>query len=294
MLASIGEILFDVFPGYKVLGGAPFNFIYHINKLLNKGIFISRIGEDQPGNEIISFLSANNISPAFVQSDSIHPTGTAHVKILQNGNPEFTIDENCAYDFIQFSPGLKDYLEKNVQMLYFGTLAQRNQVSGRTIKSLWNSNVSFFYDANIRQHYFNQHIIEGSLRRANVVKVNNTELSLISELIFNSVSINRIEDPARKLMDKFEIDLMCITLGEGGAWLFNAEDSSFFKVEVDKIEDTVGAGDAYSAILAIGFLQGWDLERINRLASDFAAGICKVKGALPENSFYEKFKQILI
>src|SRR3972149_4120138 len=128
-IVSIGEILFDCFQDKKVIGGAPFNFFYHIYKLTNSAEFISRIGDDENGKSLVNFFSKNNISNNYLQFDEKHPTGIVDVKVDKNGNPTFDIILNCAYDFIELTPRITELIESGTSILYFGTLAQRNTVS---------------------------------------------------------------------------------------------------------------------------------------------------------------------
>ncbi len=283
---SIGEFLFDVFPGIKKLGGAPFNFIYHVNKFTGKGNFISRIGDDDFGNNILEYLNSKNISVEFIQKDKIHQTGIAKVEIDKNHTPHFTIVENCAYDFIEF---IEDQFEsiKSMDLLYFGTLAQRNKISRDTIRKLISSfKGRIFCDLNLRQNFFSKDILNYSLSVADIVKVNEGELKIINELFFNLHF--DIQFISKRVMDHFNIKFLCVTLGEKGSYIFDENNFSFVKAKDDKIIDSVGAGDAFSAILCLGILHNFNLEKINELASQFAFEICQIQGALPEDEKFYK------
>ncbi len=135
-IVSIGEILFDCFPDKEVIGGAPFNFFYHIKKLTDNAEFISRVGNDEKGELLINFLNENNINSNYVQMDDEHPTGIVNVKIDEKGIPDFDIVPNCAYDFIEINNEINKLIQSDTSLLYFGTLAQRNEVSRQTIQSL--------------------------------------------------------------------------------------------------------------------------------------------------------------
>jgi fructokinase len=153
LITSIGEILFDVYNNYRKLGGAPFNFIYHIIKLTGEGNFISRIGEDTNGEDILNFLRKKSISPEYIQNDKEHPTGRATANLDENKIPHWVIEENCAYDFIEMKSSTEELIRKT-DCLYFGTLAQRNSVSRNTIQSLFRRRIKYFCDLNIRQNFF--------------------------------------------------------------------------------------------------------------------------------------------
>jgi fructokinase len=285
---SIGEILFDVYPDYKKLGGAPFNFIYHIKNLTGKGVFVSRIGEDALGEEIKEFLTKNDFDLNYLQVDGSHSTGRATVKLSEEKVPEFTIDENKAYDFIEWNKQIEDYVKNQANLVYYGTLAQRNQVSRTTIQKLMEQKPAKFCDLNIRQDYYDKEIITESVRNSDVLKLNYDELKLVSDYLlereFNT------EKSARELQDKYNIDLLCVTMGEEGSVLFQNGELHSYSEKVDDIVDTVGAGDGFAAVLCIGYLKNWDLADINKRAAKFAAEICKLEGALPkDNEFYNKF-----
>lgn len=286
-IAAIGEILFDVYPNYKKLGGAPFNFLYHIWKLTGNGKFISSVGKDDEGNEILHELQKRNFDVSEIQIDDTYPTGLVEVNLDENKVPEFNILENRAYDFISINSNFTQIVESS-DLFYFGTLAQRNDVTRGTIESLANINTKNFCDLNIRQNFYNKEIINNSLVNSNVLKLNFEELELVNKLLLGDEF--QFEKTAFTVTEKFEIDLLCITLGEKGAYLFKGDEKSHYKESVDKIVDTVGAGDAYASILAIGYLLGWKLSRINELASKFSAEICTIEGAIPgDDNFYNKY-----
>jgi fructokinase len=294
-IISIGEILFDFFAGDKKLGGAPFNFIYHIINLTGYGIFISRIGEDKPGEDILKFLNSHKISPHYIQTDTEHPTGEAVAKLNNSKIPEWIIVPDSAYDFIELTEELTELISKNAVCIYFGTLAQRNNESRKSIQSLFKQGLKYFCDLNIRQNYYTKEIIEESLRAANVVKLNLNELNLIENLFYNHFAItSNLDDTAKLVIKTFNIELLCVTMGEQGAALFNHNESHHYRVMVknEEIIDTIGAGDAYAAILCIGYLKNWNIKKINTLACEFASEIIRINGALPsDNSVYLKYRK---
>ena len=287
-ITAIGEILFDVYPGYKKLGGAPFNFLYHVWKLTGNGTFISKIGDDEEGEEIIKLLGNQEFDTSKIQIDYEYPTGIVNVELNENKIPTFEIVENRAWDFIEFNEEIKNGVV-NSDLLYFGSLAQRNNRSRKTIQECVELNTKKFCDLNIRQNFYTEEIIRFSLNKSSVVKLNSDELELVYKLDFNKDS--EIEETAKLILDKYNIDLLCVTLGEEGALLFNNKEVSHHKEKVKTIIDTVGAGDAYAAMLAIGFLNDWHLEQTNKIASEFSAAICEVKGAIPfDDKLYNKFR----
>ncbi len=292
-IASIGEILFDVYPEGKKLGGAPFNFIYHVFKLTGREVFISRIGNDEEGKEIIEFLDKHDIDKSFIQIDRKHSTGEAKPLLDKNGVPSWIIEESSAYDFIELNDKIFSVVENQTDCLYFGTLAQRNEKSRNTIKSLLGKKIKYFCDLNLRQNYYTSEILQHALLVSDVVKMNVEELKLINKVLIKQPF--EIEKTAGEVKNKFNIDVLCITMGEEGSILLSKSFTDYYRIKVDNIIDTVGAGDAYAAILCIGYLAGIPLEKINKLASEFAAEIIKINGAIPDDAtIYNKYKGKLI
>ena len=289
-ITSFGEVLFDIYPDGRKLGGAPFNFIYHIKKITGNGNFISRIGNDLLGDEIFGFMRSNYMLTRFIQIDNDHPTGAAYANLDEHKVPHWKIAANCAYDFIEEDERLNNLIETGTDCLYFGTLVQRNEKSGKTLRSLFNKKKKLFCDLNIRQNFYSKEIIEESLKASNVLKLNDEEFTLLNNLFLNQegdeISL------AKMISEIFEIDLVCITMGENGAIIYSGGKSNYQKSEVPNVIDTVGAGDAYAAILCLGYLEGWEISRINKLALEFAAGIVGIQGALPQDdSFYQKYRE---
>jgi fructokinase len=288
-IAAFGEILFDIYANSKSLGGAPLNFIYHINKLTGSGRIISRVGKDSLGREAIDFLNSQGVLTNNIQIDDEHQTGAAIISLNEKGEPTFNIEENRAYDFINIDDDTKSLISQNTECLYFGTLAQRNEVSRNTLQSFFNKNIKYFFDVNIRQKFFTKEILSSSLNVANVVKLNFDELKLLNELFVQEIF--DIETASKNLIDKFNIELLAITKGADGSVMFRDGKVDEQKPEPWKVVDTVGAGDAFAAITCIGYLKEWSLDKINKLANEFAGQICLINGALPkDDSVYDRFK----
>ena len=182
-IAAIGEILFDVYPDTKKMGGAPLNFVYHVHKFTGTGDIISRIGNDEHGAEILRFIDRSNIPSRYIQLDLHHHTGIATVELNEKNEPTFKLESNRAYDFIEVNNDLHKMIEEKTDCLYFGTLAQRSEVTRNTIHALLDKNIKYFCDLNIRQNFFNDDIIRKSLSAADVLKVNIDELKLLNDLI---------------------------------------------------------------------------------------------------------------
>jgi len=296
-IAAIGEILFDLYPESKLIGGAPLNFIFHVYKITGDGKIISRIGDDELGKRVMEFLDEKGIPKKYIQKDYYYPTGVASVIIDVNKQPSFVINTEKAYDFIEVTPELEQLVMKETDCLYFGTLAQRSEVTRETVKSLFNKRVKYFCDLNIRDNFVNKEVIERSLKTTDVLKVNLDELKLLDDLFLNELfEINKVSG---EIMEKFSIEILAVTLGKDGSAIFRKSKSAdetegfdYYKPKPFDVVDTVGAGDAFASVLCIGYLQRWSLKKINRLANNFAAEICRTKGALPENDdIYDFIKE---
>lgn len=292
-ITSIGEILFDIYGDIKTIGGAPFNFIYHINRFMDNTIFISAIGKDNEGKKIFNFLLDENISTEFIKINQTKPTGRVIVELNEDKIPEYNIKTDVAYDFIELSENEKNKILKTSQMIYFGSLCQRNEVSRKTIQSLFNTEALLFCDINLRQNYYSKKIIEDSLNSCNILKLNETELDLITNLCFKE-SQSYLKN-VTNILTKYNIDYISVTKGNNGADIFSKNGSVSYKSEIINVVDTVGAGDAYSAILALGILNNIEIDKTNSLATSFAAEVCKQKGALINNSkIYDKYYKELL
>jgi fructokinase len=291
-ITSIGEILFDIYPNHKRLGGAPLNFIYHVKKLTDSGNIISRVGKDVLGNKAINDLKHSGLSFEFIQHDNLHSTGMAIVHLDDSGSPTFKIDTDSAYDFIELNDDAFHLINADTDCLYFGTLAQRSEISRKTIQSLFNRGLKYFADLNLRQNFYNEEILTTSLEAADFIKVNYEEMHILNDLLLQSEY--HTEKVAYELMEKFDINMIAVTRGKDGSSIFeNGKRYDHSNVDV-KVVDTTGAGDAFAAVLCVGYLHGLEIPYINKLANDFASEICQFEGALPKyDRIYESFRELM-
>jgi len=277
-IVGLGEILWDVLPSGKVLGGAPANFAYHINQSGHEGYVISSIGKDDLGSEILNQLSNNKLPHIIQQSD--YPTGTVQVTLDRKGIPSYKITDNVAWDFIEFSP-LVEELAKRTSAVCFGTLAQRSDVTRNTFFQFFRSmpsNSLKIYDVNLRLNYYSKEIIEESLIVADILKINEDELNILCDL-FNVIGDET--DRCKKLIFLFSIDIVILTKGSEGSNIFSELNHSFLTTPKVKVEDTVGAGDAFTAAFVASYLNGESVETAHRHAVNVAAYVCTKKGAMP-------------
>jgi fructokinase len=285
-ILGIGEILWDFLPTGKQLGGAPANFAYISQQLGNKGFVVSKIGNDVFGNEILSQLANKNLTTKYLKIDQTKATGIVKI-ILKNGEPSYEIVENVAWDFLELNENWKN-LAKSADAVCFGSLAQRNAVSLKTIRdflSLTNYNCLRIFDVNLRQKYFNEEILRQSFILANVCKLNHEELPIVAELF--EIKDDSIIGTAKNLQQKFDLKLLCVTRGSNGSMLISEnETSEFGGIKID-VADTIGAGDAFTAAMTHGLLRGWELAKVNVFANQVGAFVASKTGAMPDFSEFK-------
>ncbi len=277
-IIGFGEILWDLLPDGKQLGGAPANFAYVSSQLGNHGIVLSRVGDDELGRAILDELRSKNLSTDNIQIDEKHQTGIVNVS-LDGGQPSYEIVENVAWDFLKLSDEWRKIAETS-DAVCFGSLAQRNPVSQKTICEFINLTKKLrIFDVNLRQQFFSPKVLRKSLNLANVVKLNHEELPIIAEM-FEIKTINPIKT-AQRLLAQFGLKLICVTRGANGSFLVTKKEISENAGLKIQVKDTIGAGDAFTAALAHGILRRWQLNEINEFANKVGAFVASNTGAMP-------------
>ncbi|MFZ0774368.1 MAG: carbohydrate kinase [Candidatus Sulfotelmatobacter sp.] len=290
-VVGLGELLWDLFPAGKQLGGAPANFAYITSLLGDEGIPASRLGADALGAEAIRRLQELGLSTEFIQSDGDHPTGTVKVQVDSTGQPCFEISESVAWDFFDSTPQWQT-LAQQADAVCFGSLAQRSEGSRVTIRRFLlgtRPNAVRVFDVNLRQNFYNAQVIAESMKFATVVKLNHEELPRIMRLLElqdhskqDSPEEDRSEDDsARCLLSSYDLKLVCVTRGMNGSLLVSADAHSEHPGLRVKVADTVGAGDAFTAALVHGYLRATPLAQINETANRVGAWVASQPGATP-------------
>jgi len=280
LIAGIGEILWDLLPSGKVLGGAPSNFTFHCNSLGNKTAIISAIGKDELGVDIIYNLIENGLNTEFIQKTNEYPTSTVGVSVYEKGIPDYNIFENVAWDYLEYNDSL-DELAKQCDAVCFGSLAQRSAVSKNTIqKFLKNTRPDGLkiFDMNLRQDFYDEETIDKSLVFCNVLKLNEEELNVLSQIYGYGSRVYEYEI-LKKIKQKFDLRFVALTKGADGSLMMSDRESVFLTPENVKVVDTVGAGDAFTAGMAHGILHGFTLAKTNTFANKLASIICSTNGA---------------
>lgn len=295
MILVIGEILYDLFPDYKRLGGAPFNFAFHLKNLGFPVRFISRVGKDADGKDILGKLEQFGFNLDDIQIDPSHPTGSVHVRLDEHGVPNFKITPDVAYDYIEFVKEVHDPLIDKSELIYFGSLVQRSELGFSNIQTILSRkpiSAHSFYDINLRPSCYSDAVVMTSLSQTNVLKINNEECDEVRSILQYEKDADTL---MQYLMDSYPLEIVSLTKGDQGSEIYTP--NGCYEVETIKIEnvvDSVGAGDAYAAMLAAGILRQWQPDTILHRASLFASQICTIEGAIPgSSSFYEPFKDII-
>jgi fructokinase len=285
---GIGEILWDMLPQGKVLGGAPANFAYHSSELGAKGYVISAIGKDEAGKEIVDQLSPYDIELRFHRVD--YPTGIVNVTLNAKKVPEYEIIKNVAWDYITLDHS-DLLLAEEIDAVCFGSLAQRNEVSRLSITNIVSkvpdSSLKIF-DINLRQNFYDRKLIENSIRMSNILKINDEELITVSQLF--GLSGNQ-EELCQVLMETFDLNVLALTCGVKGSYLFRGDEFSYMETPIVDVKDTVGAGDSFTAGMTMGLLKNKSLEECHATAVNISAYVCMHNGAMPP--YTEYFKRLL-
>ena len=280
-VVGFGELLWDCFPSERRPGGAPANVAFHAAQLGHPALVVSRVGPDADGEELRDHLRRHGLPVEHVQLDGGHPTGTVSVDSSDPDHPRYTIHEDVAWDHIELSASL-ERLAPQTAAVCFGTLAQRGHgtreslhgflaLAGQALK---------VYDVNLRQRYWRRDWIERSLAAADVVKLNLDEVTTLAELLELGAP-----EPARfaaRLLERYALELVCVTRGAAGCALFAREASVDLPGHPIEAVDAVGAGDAFTAGLISARLRGWDLGPAARLANEVGALVAGRAGAMPD------------
>ena len=283
-----GEILYDQFPDGAVLGGAPFNVAWHLQGFGLGPKIVSRVGNDALGQQILREMQNWGMDASAIQLDEQHATGTVKVT-LDEGQPEYDITHDVAYDHINIDDLLPALKGKPPSLVYHGSLAARH-VNSRSALMAMKQNLQspVFVDINLRAPWWKRDVLDELLSKASWLKINEHELMLLSDT--RTGNENVLLDQAQSVRQKYNLSAVIVTLGERGAYIM--DDNECYRSEpvpVDNLVDAVGAGDGFSAVTIAGLLQGWAFPLILQRATAFAAAICQQRGAInTDPGFYSR------
>jgi len=280
VIVGVGEVLWDVIGEERKLGGAPVNFVYHIHQFGHEGIPVSRVGDDALGREILDQLRRLGLETEFIQIDPVKPTSTVPVTLDAAGSPTFEIVGDVAWDYLDGGDPAWRRLA-DADLICFGTLAQRSEPSRRAIQTLLEaSRGKKLYDVNLRPPYGAIRLVRRNLTNCDILKLNDEELA---ELRSAGLAPGP-PDPAdycRALLDRFDLQLICVTRGANGSLLVDREEIADHPGIPVTVSDAVGAGDAFTAAVADGHLRGRPLEIISERANRLGAFVASQIGATP-------------
>ncbi len=280
-IVGIGEALWDVLPEGRKIGGAPANFAYHVSQFGFDTKVVSAVGDDKLGAELLSRFDDNGLQYEIQKVP--YPTGTVQVELDPNGVPMYDIKEGVAWDNIPFTPELEE-LAQNTRVVCFGSLAQRSVVSRNTIHRFLETMPSGeghykIFDINLRQGFYTRETITDSIERCNILKINDEELVAISRM-FGYPGID-LQDKCWILLSKFNLEMLILTCGVNGSYLFTPGNVSFVATPKVDVADTVGAGDSFTATFIASILRGESVRDAHMKAVRVSAYICTQHGAMP-------------
>ncbi|MGN1273559.1 MAG: carbohydrate kinase [Thermoguttaceae bacterium] len=280
---GLGELLWDVFEDSRKPGGAPANVAFQLNQLGLAGIIASRVGADPLGEEITRFLSGMGLSTDFIQTDTGHPTGTVTVQLDATGTPSYTIHENVAWDFLELTPELEALLP-TLSAVCFGTLAQRGKTTRETIQKILDrvpDDCLKVYDVNLRQDFFSRELLETSLQKSNVAKMNDGEMEVLKPVFGLPQDLAPV-DFALNLCEKYGLAEVCITRAEKGCFLVRKDgQTADVPGKIVQVADTVGSGDSFSAALIYTMLRGSDIQTQAEFANEVGTLVATRSGGMP-------------
>lgn len=282
LVVGLGEVLFDVLPDGRKLGGAPANYAYHVSQFGFDACLVSAIGEDEAGREVIDTFQRIGLNSQLAKVD--YPTGTAVATLDREGAATYDIKEGAAWDNIPWSQELEQ-LAHRTQAVAFGSLAQRSATSRATINRFLDSmpereGTLKIFDINIRKNFYTRDIIESSLRKCNVLKLNDEELVLLGRL-FGYPGFD-LEAKCRRIMGDYDVPMLILTCGVNGSHVFSPDTTSNLPTPRVQVIDTIGAGDSFSAAFSASILLGKSLKQAHRKATEVSAYVCTQRGAMPK------------
>lgn len=280
-IVGIGEVLWDLLPGERHIGGAPLNFSYVCSLLGERALVLSRIGNDPPGTELIHEMSRRDVDMSCVQQDAVLPTGTAAVALSADGQPVFEIQQPAAWDEFEFTAEWERMAER-ADAVCFGTLAQRSAESRATIRAFLGkirSGCIAIFDVNLRSPFYSREVIVESLELATIAKFNETEFDEVGSMVGLSGAVT--PESLQTFARRFELDLVCVTRGSRGSLLANSFEAFEHPGFSADIRDTIGAGDAFAAAVAHCRLSKAGLEQTSDIANRWASWVASRPGGMP-------------
>ncbi len=280
MIVGMGEALWDVLPEGKKIGGAPANFAYNVSQFGLPSCVVSAVGDDPLGHEIIENFTEKELN--LLIAEVPYPTGVVNVEIDAAGVPQYDIKENVAWDNIPYTEELRD-VARRTRAVCFGSLAQRNIVSRETVNAFLDDmpkddGTLVVFDVNLRQSFYTPEILCNSMKRCNILKINDEELVTVSRM-FGYPGID-LQDKCWILLGKYNLKMLILTCGINGSYVFTPGNVSFQPTPKVDVADTVGAGDSFTAAFIAGIIKGLSVTEAHSLAVRTSAYVCTCQGAM--------------
>ena len=280
-IVGIGEALWDVLPEGKKIGGAPANFAYHVSQFGLESCAVSAVGDDELGKEIRSNFEEKKLQTLIETVP--YPTGTVQVEIDKLGVPQYDIKENVAWDNIPFTPQIEE-LAHRTKAICFGSLAQRSKVSRNTIEQFIEAmpkteDTLIVFDVNLRQSFYSRDVLDRSMKRCNVLKINDEELITISRML--GYQGTDLQSKCWILLGRYHLKMLILTCGVNGSYVFTPGSMSFIATPKVKVADTVGAGDSFTGAFVACILKGLSVADAHQKAVNVSAFVCTQRGAMP-------------
>ncbi len=276
-IICFGEVLWDLLPSGKIAGGAPMNVAYQANQLGMTSKMISRVGMDALGEELLHFLDGKGVSTRFVQKDPVHATGIVNGTLNNQGVPTYEIVQPAAWDFITPDGELHDTVME-ADALVFGSLACRSNSTKTTLIELLNIATLRVFDVNLRQPFYSKNLLEELLPKADIVKLNDDELAIISAWYGTA---GTEADQMKFLRDKYQLDVLILTKGANGAACLDETGFHSHPGFIVNVDDTIGSGDAFLAAFLNKLLTGSESAECLEFASALGALTATKKGGTP-------------
>lgn len=284
-IVAFGEVVWDVLPNGKVLGGTPLNMAFRCNSFNEQGFLLSRVGDDDLGSEAIEKIKELGIADENVQIDTEFPTGTVLITFENNYDSRYIVTPDVAFDHIEFTAeALK--LVRDADCLFYGLLPQRFGISKNTLRELIKESPDslHFFDLKLFDHFFNAKVVENLLESSNIVRIKEKEIAFLSrELGLNADNLNVF---CVGLSQKYKIDLILITRGQNGIFAFDKKKSAFFDHGYSiEITDNIGSGMAFSAGFLHYYLNGKSIQQAIKFGNAAGALNTTKRGA---TSYFNK------
>lgn len=278
-IAGIGEALWDMLPEGRKIGGAPANFAYHMSQFGFDAMAVSAVGRDALGDEIVENFTGKGLRFDLARVD--YPTGTVQVSLDGEGIPCYDIRTEVAWDNIPFTEALRETAAAT-RCVCFGSLAQRSDVSRRTIRSFVGTMPADslrVFDINLRQQFYTREVVEHSLEICNILKINDEEVLAVSKLL--EMETDDMKEVCLRLKTAYELRAVILTCGSYGSYVFYDAGISFLYTPRVEVADTVGAGDSFTAGFCASLLRGRSIPEAHARAVAVSAYVCTQNGAMP-------------